>query len=113
MPPKKPVASAATTRNGKSKAPAPEAPPAQKRKINPPPEVVDVKDTQVALPTKPPPLDRKAVSGMLTALKYAADPFFDRPGKKEAQQALEVNAKLHNIAKLKLNIAALNCCYCY
>ena len=89
MAPKKQVASAATARNGKTKAAAPEPSPAQKRKPVPPPEVVEVKDNQVALPSKPPALDRKAVSGMLTALKYAADPFFDRPGKKEAQQALE------------------------
>jgi hypothetical protein len=67
----------------------PELPPATKRK----PEAL--KDLEV-VPIAPPPackpvaLDRKAISGMLTALKYAADPFFERPGRKEAQQALEV-----------------------
>ena len=98
---KKQVASAATARNGKTKAAAPEPSPAQKRKPVPPPDVVEVKDNQVALPSKPPALDRKAVSGMLTALKYAADPFsLTARERKRLSKHLRPSANLH-ITELK------------
>ena len=77
-------------KEGKRKAEAaPEGAPAPKAKAAPGGQEVVVVGANPAPGNKPVPLDRKAVSGMLTALKYAADPFFDRPGRKEAQQALE------------------------